>query len=235
MRIAVVDDRPDVRDGRAFWLLRAGHEVDTYAFDEALAATEPWPAYDRIVLDGRDDGSSPAGFGAAAVPDRFVGPRVAAHIRAVCAGLDPVPAPVIILVSIHSRDHPELSWRCQEAGVDFAYDFQEVATAQTFVAVVETPGAGGGEVPPVQWSDLGLEGAPDVRGALTELETSPAAGALLSGGAVGTPYQRRALRERLGRLLRVRTPPSPSDRDRLAHESELRPVVRRLLGLRADD
>ncbi|MGW9437758.1 hypothetical protein [Streptomyces sp. NPDC055607] len=231
MRVAVVDEREDVLDGRVGWLRAAGHTVVGYSFEAAFEETD-WQRFDSVVLDGRDDRERPALMGRGELPDRFLGPRVAQHIRET-AGRG---RPVIILVSSYARTHPELSLRCQEAGVDYAFDYLDVPSSAHFVRAVESPRdmAPRG---PVDWRAVGFVAPPRIGNALAAAESSRATPPLVSAGAPAadvSPYERRSLRESLGRLLPValfRT----GERRRLAHEKELRPLLRRLLGLRATD
>jgi len=228
MRVAVVDDREDSLLGRVLWLQEAGHVPVGYSFDAALAETA-WSTFDAVVLDGRDDRETPLRLGEGDLPDRYLGPRVAGHIRSLC-GED---QPKIILVSAYARTHPELSLRCQEAGVDYAFDYLDVSTSSLFVRAVESP-RDAGTRSPTDWRSAGFKSPPRIAEALAEAEASRAAIPLLTGGAVPgdvTPYDRRRLRERLGRLLPLAVYSSGGVRKRLLRNNELRPVLRRLLGL----
>ncbi|MFF4098709.1 hypothetical protein [Streptomyces sp. NPDC001903] len=231
VRVAVVDEREDVLDGRVGWLRAAGHTAVGYSFEAAFEETD-WHRFDTVVLDGRDDREHPILMGSGELPDRFLGPRVAQRIREL-AGRE---RPVIILVSSYARTHPELSLRCQEAGVDYAFDYLDVPSSAHFVRAVESP-LDMGPRKPVDWRALGFVAPPRIGDALAAAENSRAAPPLVSDGAsaVGvSPYERRRLRETLGGLLPVpvfRT----GERRRLAHGKELRSLLRRLLGLRATD
>ncbi|MFF4741582.1 hypothetical protein [Streptomyces sp. NPDC001268] len=231
MRVAVVDEREDVLHGRVGWLRAAGHAAVGYSFEAAFEETG-WHGFDTVVLDGRDDREHPALMGHGELPDRFLGPRVAQRIREL-AGRE---RPVIILVSSYARTHPELSLRCQEAGVDYAFDYLDVPSSAYFVRAVESP-QDMSPRKPVDWRAVGFVAPPRIGDALAAAENSRATPPLVSDGAsaVGvSPYERRRLRETLGRLLPValfRT----GERRRLAHGKELRPLLRRLLGLRATD
>ncbi|MER5961401.1 hypothetical protein [Streptomyces sp. NPDC002057] len=231
MRVAVVDEREDVLEGRLGWLRTAGHTAVGYSFEAAFEETD-WHRFDTVVLDGRDDREHPALMGSGELPDRFLGPRVAQHIREL-AGRE---RPVIILVSSYARTHPELSLRCQEARVDYAFDYLDVPSAARFVRAVESP-RDMGPRKPVDWRTVGFVGPPRIGDALAAAEDSRATRPLVSDGASAegvSAYERRRLRETLGGLLPValfRT----GERRRLAHGKELRPLMRRLLGLRAAD
>lgn len=231
MRVAVVDEREDVLAGRVGWLRDAGHDAAGYSFESALSQDD-WSGFDTVVLDGRDDRESPVRLGEGLLPDRYLGPRVAEHIRAACGR----ERPRIMLVSAYARTHPELSLRCQEAGVDYAFDYLDVSSCELFVRAVESPQS----LTPrsaVDWQSIGFTSRPSVSEALAEAQMSKAALPLLSDAAQARdvpPYERRRLREVLGRLLPIaiyRT----GERRRLAHNNEIRPVLRRLLGLRPED
>jgi hypothetical protein len=228
--VAVVDERQDVLDGRVGWLRAAGHSAAGYSFEAALAETD-WCVFDVVVLDGRDDREEPVKLGRGALPDRFLGPRVAGHIRGLCGR----ERPRILLVSAYARTHPELSLRCQETGVDYAFDYLDVPSAEMFVRAVEAP-LDMAPRPPVEWRAVGFVAQPRIREALAEAERSRATSGLLSeaGAEDVSPYERRRLRERVGRLLPLvvyRT----SERRRFLHNNEIRPILRRLLGLKPGD
>ncbi|MGV9255010.1 hypothetical protein [Streptomyces sp. NPDC003697] len=231
MQVAVVDEREDVLEGRVGWLRTAGHTVVGYSFEAAFQETD-WHRFDTVVLDGRDDREYPVLMGHGELPDRFLGPRVAQRIREL-AGRD---RPVIILVSSYARTHPELSLRCQEAGVDYAFDYLDVPSSAPFVRAVESP-LDMGPRKPVDYRSVGFVALPRIGDALAAAESSRAASALVSDGASAggaSPYERRRLRETIGDLLPVVLFPT-GGRRRLVHGKELRPVLRRLLGLRATD
>ncbi len=224
LRVAVVDDRADVLTGRTAWLEAAGHQVVALSFEAALGRRAGWGRFDRIVLDGRDDSHEPVVFGASGIPDRFLGPRVAAHIRAHDDG----GAPVIILVSIYVRTHEELALRCQQSGVDYAFDLRDIVTPAAFVAIVENPHEWG-------WSGVTSAAGDDdsvaIPAVIDELEASPAGAHIVTGTSVGTAYERRVLRERLEQLMGLAEKRSPAGRRRHPRSGELRPIVRRFLGL----
>ncbi|MGW2703852.1 hypothetical protein [Streptomyces sp. NPDC001340] len=231
MRVAVVDERQDVLVGRLAWLRDAGHEETGYTFESALSETN-WRVFDVVVLDGRDDRRHPVVLGEGALPDRFLGPRVAAHIRSLCGPKHPR----IVLVSAYARTHPELSLRCQEAGVDYAFDFDDVSDPELFVQAVESPQTMACRTF-TDWRSVGFADKPRISEALEEAQASRATAALLSDrpeAGTASAYDRRRLRQRLGRLLPVpvfRT----GERRRFVHNNELRPLLQKLLGLRPDD
>jgi CheY-like chemotaxis protein len=231
MRVAVVDERLDVLTGRVDWLRTVGHDVVPYSFESALSE-EGWCDFDTVVLDGRDDREHPMLPGGGFLPDRYLGPRVAERIRAIC-GRD---RPRIMLISAYARTHPELSLRCQQAGVDYAFDYTDVASPELFVRAVESPQS----LTPrsaIDWHSLGFTAPPRISEALAEAELSKATPPLLSDRASTEhvpAYERRRLRETLGQLLPIaiyRT----GERRRLAHNNEIRPILRRLAGLRPED
>ena len=230
MIIAVVDDRADVLEGRSAWLRAAGHTTSGYSFEEALA-NRSWDCFDTVVLDGRDDRELPL-IVDGILPDRYLGPRVARHIH----GASKTSKPVIILVSAYARTHPELSLRCQQSGVDFAFDYLDVPTSASFVHAIEDPG--GIESQPIAtWTSLGFASTPHVNVALDIAQASRATPSLISDReklANASPYEHRKLREELDKHL-----PIPvfqiGDRRRIARKIELRPILRRLLGLAPRD
>jgi hypothetical protein len=232
MRVAVVDERQDVLAGRVGWLRTAGHTVVAYSFESALLERD-WSGFDTVVLDGRDDRERPMRVGGGDLPDRYLGPRVAEHIRAICGR----EHPTIMLISAYARTHPELSLRCQEVGVDYAFDYLDVPSPEFFVRAVESPQSMGPR-PPVKWQTAGFAAQPRISEALTEAQMSRATRPLLLGRTEGggrvSAYERRRLRERLGQLLPIVRFPT-GGRRRLAHNNEIRPMLRRLLGLKPDD
>jgi CheY-like chemotaxis protein len=231
MRVAVVDERQDVLAGRIGWLRTAGHTVVGYSFESALLEAD-WSGFDTVVLDGRDDRERPVLVGGGALPDRYLGPRVAEHIRAICGR----EHPTITLISAYARTHPELSLRCQEVGVDYAFDYLDVPSPELFVRAVESPQSMNPR-PRVKWQAAGFAAQPRISEALTEAETSRATLPLLLGNTDGgqvSAYERRRLRERLGQLLPIVRFPT-GERRRLAHNNEIRPILRRLLGLKPGD
>jgi CheY-like chemotaxis protein len=230
MRVAVVDERQDVLAGRVGWLRKAGHAVVAYSFESALLEMD-WSGFDTVVLDGRDDRERPMLVGGGGLPDRYLGPRVAEHTRAICGR----EHPTITLISAYARTHPELSLRCQEVGVDYAFDYLDVPSPELFVRAVESPQSMGPR-PPVRWQMAGFAAQPRISEALTEAQLSRATRPLLGrteGGQVSA-YERRRLRERLDQLLPIVRFPT-GGRRRLAHNNEIRPILRRLLGLKPDD
>lgn len=227
MKIGVVDDRADALAGRAAWLRSAGHVVEEFTFEAALAATCGWGAFDRVVLDGRDDRMTVATFGEFDLPDRFLGPRVARHIRSSPGGSHTV----LILVSIHARTHEELSLRCQQSGVDYAFDFRDIDSAESFVAVVEDPDQCVGSA-----REPSGASRVDVLSSLDVAEANPAGPELVTGErGVATGHQRRTIRTLLGGTLDIDLLASPTNRERHPHARELRPRLRALLGLDLDD
>jgi CheY-like chemotaxis protein len=231
VRVAVVDEREDVLAGRMSWLRDAGHDAVGYSFESALSEDD-WHRFDTVVLDGRDDRENPMRLGGGFMPDRFLGPRVAEHIRTVCGR----GRPRIMLVSAYARTHPELSLRCQEAGVDYAFDYLDVSSPELFVSAVESPQSLTSR-PAADWQSIGFTARPSISEALAEAQMSKATLPLLSDAAEMAgipPYERRRLREVLGRLLPIAVYRT-SERRRLAHNNEIRPILRRLLGLRPED
>jgi CheY-like chemotaxis protein len=231
MRVAVVDERQDVLAGRVGWLRAAGHTVVAYSFESALLEAD-WSGFDTVVLDGRDDRERPVLVGGGGLPDRYLGPRVAEHIRAICGR----EHPTIMLISAYARTHPELSLRCQEVGVDYAFDYLDVPSAELFVRAIESPQIMGPR-PRVKWQAAGFAAQPRISEALTEAQMSRATRPLLQGETDGRPvsaYERRRLRERLDQLLPIVSFPT-GERRRLAHNNEIRPILRRLLGLKPED
>lgn len=229
LRVAVIDDRLDIADGRASWLRAAGFDVETLLFEEALERTAGWDRFDRALIDGRDDRPASHRFGSAELPDRFLGARVGAHIR---DHTDPESRPVMIVVSTYARTHADLSLRCQESGIDFIFDRAEIGIREEFAAVVTDPGAHADRT-----STSDREPRPREQ-ALSLLETSSVMDQLVfdqPGDAAGA-HELRILRKRLGELLGLKPPlPGPTGRARLPHKRDLAPLLRSLLGLGPDD
>lgn len=221
---AIVDDRPEVLDGRAGWLRDEGYEVATYSFTTALLNSN-WQHYDTVVLDGRDDSVVP--HRPRGLPDRFLGARVAQHIRSSRQ----VPPPTLILISMYARTHPELALRCAQSGVDYIFEYRDVSGRIDFLNAVLMPDQPCPTPVATDWRHLGFERAPNVPEAVALTEEDPAGVGLLGGTPTGAEYARRRLRERVGRVLPLKTDISPMGRHSLPGERILRSSLRRFLGL----
>jgi CheY-like chemotaxis protein len=241
VRVAVVDDRADVRAGRASWLQScATGPVAQLSFQAALALEDGWSDFALVVLDGRDDRRDATTLlsdlrgGSVISYDRFMGPRVAERIRAHRTR----DQTRIVLVSAYVRTNALLARRCQEAGVDYVYSLEDLNDADSFVAKVLEPDDDHSAVnflAPGRLAGEGFDGTPSINAAIHELEANPAAEQLLFD-LLGkrfktTAYSLRRLREGIGPKLALRPPPAAGGRRRHVPKSRLSEVLRRALGI----
>jgi DNA-binding NarL/FixJ family response regulator len=244
IRVAIVDDDVVYRTGRAALLAPIdGIKVNaTLDFEEALAYGDSWNDIDVALVDAYDarstlkrtEASRRAGVVMPGV-DRFGGVRVVQAIRA-CRGTE---APTIIVVS-HYKSGNALLWkRMAEAGADFFYDHFEVGDANHLVEAILRPArkrsVSAGEA---DLRSLGLGPRARVNVAIETLLAEEPVGAMLTAGVPhkalrGAQHRSRKLRAQLESLLDMRAHWHRDSERRLKSPplSQLRPIVRRALGL----
>lgn len=246
MKAVVVDDRADARDGRVWWLLKAGADVVGLSFLEALATDRTWHDVDLAVLDGRDDRRSTAvtipnpDGEATTVHDRFLGVRVAEAIRRTRS-----PEQTrIVVVSAFARENEYLARRFWEAGADAVYSLDELPDAAPFVSSVleslRSP-ATDDTFPPSPFrrpSPRATHRNAPLSAAIALMEASPAGRDLLfclpPSESTGSPHHLRTLRARLGDALGIREY-TGGPRDRHPSKQTLSRRLRLALGLHPDD
>ena len=123
LRVAIVDDDPWVREGRASALARTGEVEVVECTDHGGALRRPgWHDIDVLLLDAHD---ANAGF------DRFAGVRVVELVRR-----DGTPDhPRIVVLTGHALNDL-LRIRMAEAGADALYPHSTVRTVEALLAVV---------------------------------------------------------------------------------------------------
>lgn len=226
MRIVVVDDQASQLAGRVAWLSHASEvdEVVGLTFEQAAAYGAGWSQVQVAVLDGHDRRSVErrrqaavrANVSALPAHDNFPGVRVAEAIRAVSSA----DQTVIILISTYARDCDIRARRIAQAGIDYVFEHYEVdSDAETFTRAVLDPVSFCTTTSEVNWGSRGYCSAPDIAGAIAEVERSEA-GIMLLNGEPGKLHRElawgfRTLRGRLQQLLRVEVPVSTSA-DRVA-------------------
>ena len=238
--VVVVDDRADTLEGRVTWLSRVPAVcVRGLSFREALDPGTDWSTVTLAVLDGRDDRledwidlPQPDGT-ARPVPDRYLGVRVAERIRAV---RNPGQTR-IVLISAYARDNEILARRCQQAGVDYLYSVHELHDAQAFYDRVLRPDASAAPerlIAGTRWQQWGLDGAPDLSGAIAAAEASPAGAQVVfdlpAKQFPGLGHQQRRLRETLGRTLGLHGRLAGGDRQTHPGKRAISQWLRRALG-----
>ena len=123
-RVAIVDDDPWVREGRAAALARAGTVEIAYVGGHAEALARPsWGDVDVVLLDAHDPAAS---F------DRFVGVAVVERIRATRTSEQTW---VAILTGHAANDL--LRIRMAEAGADVLHSHADIRTVDDLLSVVD--------------------------------------------------------------------------------------------------
>jgi CheY-like chemotaxis protein len=124
-KVAIVDDDPWVRYGRATALVaEGGFDVVQFAPRQAQFLGTGWAGVDVALVDAHDD---------AKAFDHFPGVGVVEAIR-----VDGGPATLVVVVSGH-LDNTFLRLRMAEAGADYLYRHEEVGDPPSLLEAVTTP------------------------------------------------------------------------------------------------
>ncbi len=152
LQVAVVDDDPWVRTGRAAALGGTGRVRVTFVGDHATAlAREGWEDVDVLVVDAHDP---QAEF------DQFVGVRVVEQVRRSRS-----QAQLRVLVLTGHAANDLLRIRMAEAGADVLHPHADVRTVDDLLVAIESARSAPAPVPPpaetpvndaVRWAEANL-------------------------------------------------------------------------------
>jgi CheY-like chemotaxis protein len=197
-RVAIVDDDLWVRSGRAQALgaLADVEIVATLDHAEAVDAVGLWPGVDVVLVDAWDHR---AGF------DRFPGVAVVEAVRR-----ERTPDETTIIVITGHVVNDMLRLRMSEAGADYFYGHDDVATADELAAVVRAPGHDHRpDVSATALHDLGVRAGSRPNAALAWVRREGVDEAFVGESQKALPVSRRAImriRREVGAIGRIAEP-----------------------------
>ncbi|GAA3913715.1 response regulator [Actinoplanes auranticolor] len=233
MNFIIVDDEPGMREIRQLWLTHSDDAaVDTcvaQSFEQALALGERWREFDVAVVDGYDrrgDKMRESEADQAGVPfheyDRFPGRSV------VLAAKRHNPNIIVIVTSTYIKGHDELAQQMEGAGATYVFSHDEVMHRERFTERMTDPErfAQRTTTPPprgrrrlAEISEIVHSADPAVRRHVVEGRSSESKKA-----------SRRGVDRLVHQLRDVLNVPE-SATGRAVHLQNLRPTLRRMLGL----
>jgi CheY-like chemotaxis protein len=216
-RIAIIDDDLWVRSGRAHALASTGRVVvaATLSHAEAHAQTDLWAAVDVALVDAWDHR---AGF------DRFPGVGVVEAIRR-----SRTPDETVIIVITGHVLNDMLRLRMAEAGADYFYGHDDVASIDELVAVITNPDPACRPTPePSALAQIGVRPGSRPNTALAWIQSEGLVDAFSGDSQKVLPVTRRTImriRREVGSIAKISGSPA-TGADRNARWAEWQHVVR---------